>query len=300
MDRDSLTSFPAEGRHIDKTIRSGERQNSDESHMTDTESLASKICRFNNQHSLSCDSNKVERVRREAKHKLRKRDKLFSSSVIKWLTKVTSGTFQQDQYLDRPSTDFSTRSSLHRDFKMKAIHTITSYHSDPLEGVFRLPKVKDCSGVIVTIAKSSIPGLGLFLVSSPAEDHSVPPGTIIATYDGIFFKTQAERDHVKSDAYHSSYGPFINDGLSTKEANTEIVVGNDGKLYVKKTTWVAVHNEFFMSYGGPFWLDPINWASLSREVQLSVLKYYKCQTPTVPTTHDRMCSASFTTLDYNS
>jgi len=50
---------------------------------------------------------------------------------------------------------------------------------------------------------------------------------------------------------------FLNDGLSTKEANTEIVVGNHGKLYVKTTTWVTMHNEFFMSYGGPFWLDLI-------------------------------------------
>jgi len=60
--RDSLT-FPAEGQHINKTKRFGERnQNSAESHMTNTESLASKICRFNNQHSLSSDSKKVERV----------------------------------------------------------------------------------------------------------------------------------------------------------------------------------------------------------------------------------------------
>ena len=270
--------------------------------------------------------NKVERVGREAKHKLRKRDKPPPSSVVNRLPKMTSGLIQQVQnYPDQLSPAVLVRTSIHRDCKMKAISTITSYHTDPPEGAFRLPEVKDCPGVIVTIAKSSIPsaGLGLFLVSGPAEDHSVPPGTIIATYDGIFFKTQAERDHVKSDAYQSnyvweginpfndqiimvdgkdktSYGPFINDGLSTKEANTEIVVGNDGKLYVKTTTWVNMHNEFFMSYGGPFWLDPNNWASLPRDVQMSVLKYYKCQPPTVTTTSESLCNTAVSTLDYDS
>jgi len=57
--------------------------------------------------------------------------------------------------------------------------------------------------VIVTIAKSSIPsaGLEIFLGFGPAEDNSVPPGTIKATYEGLFLKTQAGRDHVKSDVY---------------------------------------------------------------------------------------------------
>ena len=314
INRDSLT-FPAEGQHHSMTDYDGEKQNLVDSSMSpNPESLASKICRFNNQHSLS----KVERVRRVAKHKMKKRDKPPSSSVIKRPTKVTRGTYQQDQHqLDQISllTGVSARTSLPRDCKMKAISTITSYYSDPPEGAFRLPKVKDCPGVIVTIAKSSIPsaGLGLFLVSGPAEDHSVPPGTIIATYDGIFFKTQAERDHVKSEAYRSnyvweglnpfngetimvdgkdkkSYGPFINDGLSTYEANTEIVVGNDGKLYVKTTTWVNVHNEFFMSYGGPFWLDPINWALLPRDVQLSVLQHYNCKPPIVTSNSNSICN----------
>jgi len=119
---------------------------------------------------------------------------------------------------------------------MKAINTITSNHTNPPTGAFRLPLIQDCPGVIVTIAKFFIPfaGLGRFFVSGPAEDNSVPPGTIITTYEGILFNTQAERDHVKSDAYRSnyawegsnpftgeiimvdgkdkiSYGPFIND-----------------------------------------------------------------------------------------
>ena len=93
----------------------------------------------------------------------------------------------------------------------------------------------------------------------------------------------------------TSYGPFINDGLSTKKANTEIVVGIDGKLYVKTTTWVNVHNEFFMSYGGPFWLDPINWASLPRDVQLSVLQHYNCKPPIVTLNSNSMCNVSVTT-----
>jgi len=100
---------------------------------------------------------------------------------------VTSGNGQQDQKSLDISTGTSARTFLPRDRKMKAISTITSYHTNPPKRAFRLPLVKDFPGVIVTIAKSSIPfaGLGLFLVSGPAEDYSVPPGTIIATYEGI-------------------------------------------------------------------------------------------------------------------
>jgi len=95
----------------------------------------------------------------------------------------------------------------------------------------------------------------------------------------------------------TSYGPFINDRLSTEEANTEIVVGKDEKLYVKTTKRISVNNEFLMSYGGPYWLGPLNWALLPREVQLSVLNYYKCQPPPKPTTSECICSASAMSLD---
>jgi hypothetical protein len=136
INRESLT-IPVEGQHHSSmmTDYDGEKQNLDDSSMSNTESLATKICRFNNQHPLS----KVERVRRVAKHKLRKRDKPSSSSlVIRRPTKVTSGTYQQDQHQrdQISSTGVSARTSLPRDCKMKAISTITSYYSDPPEGPF--------------------------------------------------------------------------------------------------------------------------------------------------------------------
>jgi len=78
-----------------------------------------------------------------------------------------------------------------------------------------------------------------------------PPGTRVAIYDGIHFRTRKEQDHVRSDQYQSnyvweginsytresvmvdgspltSYGPYMNDGLAFKEANATLVFGTDG------------------------------------------------------------------------
>ena len=113
----------------------------------------------------------------------------------------------------------------------------------------------------MAIAPSTIPfaGNGLFLLAGPAEDGSAPPGTRVTTYDGIIFRTSQEQQQVRSDEYRSdyvweglnpftneiimvdgapknSYGPFKNDGLGFKEANTELVFGSDGKLYVANIT----------------------------------------------------------------
>jgi len=142
------------------------------------------------------------------------------------------------------------------------------------KGAFRKESIRDLDKVVVAIAPSSIPhaGLGLYLLSGPDEDGSAPPGTRVATYDGIHYHSRAEQDHVKSNKYQSdyvweginpftketvmvdsrplnSYGPYMNDGLDFKEANATLVFGSDGKIYVKTITTVPKNAKLLLSYG---------------------------------------------------
>jgi len=149
------------------------------------------------------------------------------------------------------------------------------------KGAFRKESIRDLDKVVVAIASSTIPhaGLGLDLLSGPEEDDSAPPGTRVATYDGIHYRTRAEQDHVRSNNYQSdyaweginpftgetvmvdsrplnSYGPYMNDGLDVKEANVTLVFGSDCKIYVETITTVPKNVELLLSYGPLFWLDP--------------------------------------------
>ena len=201
------------------------------------------------------------------------------------------------------------RKSISRKSKEKAAQHIQKLQLTEPEDQLRLPGVKDCEGVMVTTARSRVPtvvGRGLFLLYGPEEDGSALPGTRVATYEGRSFITCEEQAMALSTTYKSdyvweginpftgkriivdgaaktSYGPFMNDGLSFKEANSEIRVGEDGILYVELTTIVERNEELIMSYGCPFWMDPDRWATLNREAQLAIMAYYKCQPPTEQT-----------------
>ena len=171
-------------------------------------------------------------------------------------------------------------------------------------GAYQLLAVENCPGVSVAIAPSRIPsaGLGLYMLMGPEEDGTALPGTRVATYAGKIFRSLEERNSVYSDQYKSdyvwegthpitreivmvdgdvklSYGPYINDGLIFKEPNTEIIIGNDGQLYVELTTIVEPNEELTLSYGSPFWMDPFKWPMLTYETQQAILLYYNCQPP---------------------
>ena len=82
-------------------------------------------------------------------------------------------------------------------------------------------------------------------------------------------------------AIKNSYGPFMNDGLTHKEANTELVFGEDGKIYVETTTTVAKNDELLLAYGSSFWLEPSKWKQLAESTKQAVLRYYKLSTPSI-------------------
>ena len=81
-----------------------------------------------------------------------------------------------------------------RECKRAAIAKIQEQILPFPKGAARKETIQDLEKVIVAIAPSTIPhaGLGLFLLSGPADDGSAPPGTRVATYDGILFRTKAE------------------------------------------------------------------------------------------------------------
>jgi len=143
----------------------------------------------------------------------------------------------------------SVRRLLSRQCKTKALHIILEQELPFPQGTFCKRSIQNFEKVIVAIASSSIPqaGLGLFLLSGPSEDGSAPPGSRVATYDGIYFCTRKKQYHIRSDQYQSnyaweginpftgdtvmvdgssltSYGPYMNDGLAF------------GKIYVETIT----------------------------------------------------------------
>ena len=194
-----------------------------------------------------------------------------------------------------------------RHSKTIALHKIREHEHPFPEGAYSRRNIQNLKKVSVAIAPSSLPlaGLGLFLLSGPAEDGSAPPGTRVATYDGIHFRTRKEQEYVRSDQYQSnyvweginpftretimvdgsplnSYGPYMNDGLAFQEANATLVFGTDGKIYVETITTVSKNAELFLSYGRQYWLDPHHWNQLPESVRTSVLQFYQCDPPVTP------------------
>ena len=200
------------------------------------------------------------------------------------------------------------------------------------KGAYCQKNIKDLDNVQVAIAPSSIPhaGLGLFLITGPSDDGSAPPGTRVAMYDGIHFRTKEEQEWVRSDKYQSdyaweglnpytgetvivdgspltSYGPYMNDGLDHKEANVTLVFGTDGKIYVETITTVSKHSELLFSNGQLYWLDPAHWNTIPEETKASILRYYKCEPPRtrIPTTSEssslrnNSLSGNTASLDFN-
>jgi len=70
-----------------------------------------------------------------------------------------------------------------RKCKTAALHKMQELDIPYPMGAYRKKSIKDIGKVLVAIAPSSIPhaGLGLFLLSGPAEDGLPPPGTRVAT-----------------------------------------------------------------------------------------------------------------------
>jgi exonuclease III len=202
------------------------------------------------------------------------------------------------------SSQANRRLPMTRECKTAALRKIQEHDIPFPKGAFRKENIQDLDKVIVAIAPSSIPhaGLGLFLLSGPAEDGSAPAGTRVATYDGIHFRTRVEQDYVRSDKYQSdyvweginpftretvmvdgsplnSYGPYMNDGLDYKEANAILVFGSDGRIYVETSTTVSKNAELLLSYGQLYWLDPAHWDNLPESTKESILTFYKCDPP---------------------
>ena len=201
----------------------------------------------------------------------------------------------------------STRPERHRTSKAKAINALKRLIKEAPLNAYRIPSIQDCPGVETSVAPSTFQeaGLGLFLTGGRlAKEGSIPPGTIIAEYGGTHFTTSVDIARIHSPDYRSDYlwgginphtgvytivdaadplsgyGHYINEGFDL--ANTEVVFGSDNKLYVSTITTINLNEEFSMSYGGPFWLDPTRWRTLSPATKQAVLAYYKCSPPLDP------------------